>query len=176
MSKLGTEEAEQIISMSKLGTEEAEQIIRQYSDMIYRIAVHNLGNIADAEDILQDVCISLLTKCPKQRDPEHIKAWLIRVTINKCNSLHRLAWRRRRESLEDYTHLEAPEQSEIMEEIRLLPKDYRNIIYLYYYESYTIAEIAKILGKNPNTVSSYLQRARKKLKALLTEGEDSHVS
>ena len=71
--------------MSKLGTEEAEQIIRQYSDMIYRIAVHNLGNIADAEDILQDVCISLLTKCPKQRDPEHLKAWLIRVTINKCN-------------------------------------------------------------------------------------------
>ena len=48
--------------MSKLGTEEAEQIIRQYSDMIYRIAVHNLGNIADAEDILQDVCISLLTR------------------------------------------------------------------------------------------------------------------
>ena len=41
--------------MSKLGTEEAEQIIRQYSDMIYRIAVHNLSNIADAEDILQDV-------------------------------------------------------------------------------------------------------------------------
>ena len=109
--------------MSKLGTEEAEQIIRQYSDMIYRIAVHNLGNIADAEDVLQDVCISLLTKCPKQRDPEHLKAWLIRVTINKCNSLHRLAWRRRRESLEDYTHLEAPEQSEIMEEIRLLPKN-----------------------------------------------------
>jgi RNA polymerase sigma-70 factor (ECF subfamily) len=56
--------------MSKLGTEEAEQIIRQYSDMIYRIAVHNLSNIADAEDILQDVCISLLTKCPKQRDPD----------------------------------------------------------------------------------------------------------
>ena len=162
--------------MSKLGTEEAEQIIRQYSDMIYRIAVHNLSNIADAEDILQDVCISLLTKCPKQRDSEHLKAWLIRVTINKCNSLHRLAWRRRRESLEDYTHLEAPGQSEIMEEIRQLPKDYRNIIYLYYYESYTIAEIAKILGKNSNTVSSYLQRARKKLKALLTEGEDSHVS
>ena len=162
--------------MSKLSTEEAEQIIRQYSDMIYRIAVHNLCNIADAEDILQDVCFSLLTKCPKQRDPDHLKAWLIRVTVNKCNSLHRLAWRKRRESLEDHTHLEAPEQSEIMEEIRQLPKDYRNIIYLYYYESYTISVIAKILGKNPNTVSSYLQRARKKLKALLTEGEDSHVS
>lgn len=161
--------------MTKLGTEEAELLIKQYADMIYRIALHNMSNTADAEDIMQDVCIELLTKCPRQRDLEHLKAWLIRVTINKCNSLHRLAWRRRRESLEDYTYLEAPEHHGIMEEIWQLPKDYRNIIYLYYYESYTIAEIAKILGKNPNTVSSYLQRARKKLKALLTEGEDSRA-
>ena len=161
--------------MNKLGTEEAEKIIRQYSDMIYRIAVHNLGNTSDAEDIMQEVCITLLTKCPEQRDPEHIKAWLIRVTINKCNSFHRLVWHKRCESLDDYTHLEAPEQTRVMEEIRQLPKDYRNIIYIYYYESYTIAEIAKILKKNPNTVSSYLQRARKKLKELLTEGEGSHA-
>lgn len=161
--------------MAKLGTEEAEQIIRQYSDMIYRIAVHNVGNTADAEDIMQDVCVTLLTKCPKQRDAEHLKAWLIRVTVNQCNSLHRLVWRRRRESLEDYTHLEAPEQTEVMAEIWQLPKNYRNIVYLYYYESYTIAEIAEILGKNPNTVSSNLQRARKKLKDILTEGEDSNA-
>ena len=44
--------------MSKLGTEEAEQIIRQYSDMIYRIAVHNLGNIADAR-IFYRTCVFL---------------------------------------------------------------------------------------------------------------------
>ena len=51
---------------------------------------------------LSNVFISLLTKCPKQRDPEHVKAWLIRVTVNKCNSLHRLAWRKRRESFAFY--------------------------------------------------------------------------
>lgn len=161
--------------MTKLGTEEAEQIIRRYSDMIFRIAVHNLGNTADAEDIMQDVCIKLLTKCPEQRDSEHLKAWLIRVTINKCNSLHRFMRRRNHASIEECVHLEAPEQNGVMEEIWQLPKDYRNIIYLYYYESYTISEIAKILDKNPNTVSSYLQRARKKLKDILTEGEDSHA-
>ncbi len=55
-----------------------------------------------------------------------------------------------------------------------LPKDQRNVIYLYYYESYTIKEIAQILGKNSNTVSSSLQRARKKLKAILTEGADEN--
>lgn len=161
--------------MAKIGTEKAEQIIKRYSDMIYRVAVHNIGNIADAEDIMQDVCIELLTKAPTQEDSEHLKAWLIRVTINKCKSFRRLAWFRRRESLEDYTHLEAPEHIGIMEEIWQLPNDYRNIIYLYYYESYTIKEIANILNKKPNTVSSYLQRARKKLKTLLTKGEDFYV-
>ncbi len=59
-----------------------------------------------------------------------------------------------------------------MEEIWQLPKNMRNVIYLYYYEDYTIAEIAGILRKNPNTVSSTLQRARRKLKDLLQEGED----
>lgn len=161
--------------MAKIGTEEAESIIRQYSDMIYRIAVHNVGSVADAEDIMQDVCIELLTKCPVQRDEDHLKAWLIRVTINKCRSFHRLAWNRRRESLEDHTDLEAPEHTDIMEEIRRLPRDCRNIIYLYYYESYTIAEIAKILRKNPNTVSSTLQRARKKLKQMLIEGDEFYA-
>ena len=161
--------------MAGIDINEAELIFRQYSDMIYRIALHNLKNGADAEDVMQDVCIELLTKCPDQIDPEHLKAWLIRVTINKCNSLHRLAWRKRHEPLEDYAHLTAPEHREVMEEIWQLPKDYRNIIYLYYYESYTIAEISGILGKNPNTVSSYLQRARKKLKDILTEGEDNNA-
>jgi len=158
--------------MAGIGTDEAELIIRQYSDMIYRIALHNMKNSADAEDVMQDVCVELLTKRPEQMDPEHLKAWLIRVTVNKCSSLHRLAWRKRRESLDDCAHLAAAEHSGVMEEIWQLPRDYRNIIYLYYYESYTIAEISGILGKNPNTVSSYLQRARKKLKTILTEGED----
>ena len=157
--------------MTTFGSENTEQIIRQYSDMIYRIAVHNCQSAADAEDILQDVCIELLTKCPCRDDPEHLKAWLIRVTVNKCRSLHRLAWRRNFVPLDECAELAQPEQSAVMEEIRQLPETMRNVIYLYYYEEFTIAEIAKILGKNPNTVSSTLQRARRKLKDLLEEGE-----
>ncbi|MBR1730869.1 MAG: RNA polymerase sigma factor [Ruminococcus sp.] len=154
---------------TKIGTEKAEKLIKQHADMIYRIAVHNLKNMADAEDIMQEVCLELLTKCP-DKDDEFIKCWLIRVTINKCNSFRRLVWQSRRESLDDYTHLAEPERIGVMEEIRQLPIAYRNIVYLYYYESYTIAEIAQILNRNPNTVSSSLQRARKKLKNILIEG------
>jgi RNA polymerase sigma-70 factor (ECF subfamily) len=138
--------------------------------MIYCIALHNLKNTADAEDIMQEVCIELLTKCPAEKDDSYIKCWLIRVTINKCNSFHRLVWQSRRESIDDYIHLEAPQQESVMEELWQLPKKQRNIIYLYYYESYTIAEIAEILRMNPNTVSSNLTRARKKLKTILEEG------
>ncbi|MBQ9673703.1 MAG: sigma-70 family RNA polymerase sigma factor [Ruminococcus sp.] len=155
---------------NSFGTETAEQIIKEYADMIYRIALHNLKNTADADDILQEVCIALITKNPPVDDKNHLKHWLIRVTINKCNSFHRSIWQSKRECIDDYTHLEAPQQQTVIDEVRQLPKNYRNIIYLYYYESYTIAEIAEILNKSPNTISSGLQRARKKLKKLLIEG------
>ena len=161
--------------MATIGNDAAERIIRQYSDMIYRIAVHNCRNAADAEDIMQDVFMDLLTKCPCRDDPAHLKAWLIRVTINKCRSLHRQAWYRKSVPLEECAELAQPEQSSVMEEIWQLPETMRNVIYLYYYEDFTIAEIAEILGKNANTVSSTLQRARRKLREILEEGENQNA-
>ncbi len=147
--------------------EQLEQIITTYADMIYRIALHHVKNTTEAEDIFQEVCVALLTKNPPQEEP-HLKYWIIRTTINKCNSFHRLLWQKR-ENIEDFNYLTSPQQQKIMEEIYSLPKNYRNVIYLYYYENYTIAEIAEILKKNINTVNSHLQRARKKLKDILTE-------
>lgn len=155
---------------SKFGTAKTELVFRQYADMIYRVALHNLRNSADAEDILQEVCLALMTGSPPDDEP-HLKRWLIRVTLNKCKNLKRSFWRRNRESIEDYTHLPAPPISPIPDEIYDLPENYRNIIYLYYFEDYTVPEIAEILHKNDNTVKSSLQRARKKLKKLLTEEE-----
>ena len=155
---------------NKFGTAKTELVFRQYADMIYRVALHNLRNSADAEDILQEVCLALMTGNPPDDEP-HLKRWLIRVTLNKCKNLKRSFWRRNRESIEDYTHLPAPEIPAIPDEIYALSENYRSIIYLYYFEDYTVSEIAEILHKNENTVKSSLQRARKKLKTLLTEEE-----
>ena len=154
----------------KIGTEKAEAVFRRYADMIYRVALHNLSNPADAEDILQEVCLVLLTKKIPERE-EHLKRWLIRVTINKCRDLSRSYRRRRWESIDDYGHLEAEKPPEIISELQSLPENYRNIIYLYYYEKYTVSEIAEILRMNVNTVKSGLRRARDQLKKLLTEAE-----
>ena len=152
----------------QIGTEKAEAVFRQYADMIYRVALHNLKNPADADDVLQEVCLVLITKKIPE-DEEHLKRWLIRVTINKCRDLSRSYRRRRWESIDDYEHLEAEKPPEIISELQSLPENYRNIIYLYYYEKYTVSEIAEILRMNVNTVKSGLRRGREQLKKLLTD-------
>lgn len=115
-------------------------------------------------------CITILTKNPPLDDEKHLKYWLIRVTINKCNNFHKSFWHNKIESIDKYTELEQPQTKAVMEEIWQLPKQYRNVIYLYYYEDYSIAEIARIMDKSQNTISSQLQRARKKLGKILSEG------
>ena len=146
-----------------------EDVIRRYADMIYRIAYQNTSSFEDAEDILQEVSIALVTKDAPLDDEVYLKRWLIRVTINKCRDLYRLQKTIETVPLQEQEQLLAREHSSVMEEIQQLPEMYRTIIYLYYYENYTLKEIAATLRKSINTVSSGLQRARKKLRNILTE-------
>ncbi|MBQ8057164.1 MAG: sigma-70 family RNA polymerase sigma factor [Ruminococcus sp.] len=154
-------------------TEKAEQIVRQHADMIYRIALQNLKNKADAEDIFQDVCMTLLTKDAPLFDDVHLKHWLIRVTINKCKNFKKSLWQRKTEPLNVQPDSGLDSGGvEVLELLYTVPKQYRNIVYLYYFEEYTVPEIAMILGENKNTVNSKLQRARKRLRKILEEGDD----
>lgn len=147
----------------------AEDIIRRYADMIYRAAYQYLQNKADAEDIFGEVCLAVLTKDPPSDSEEHLRKWLITVTLNKCRNLRRSFWRNRVDSIDDHTELASDETREVMAELQRLPEKYRSVIYLYYYEEYTIAEIGEILGKSPNTVSTWLRRAKIMLKGILEE-------
>lgn len=154
-----------------IGTkEQAEKVLRKYADMIFRIAYQNTGNVSDAEDIMQDVALTLLVKNAPVFDQEHIKPWLIRVTLNKCKNLNQSAYKRKTEPLEEYIYLEAPENKGVLQEIMKLPKNYRNAVYLFYYEGYNLDEIGKIMGKKPATIGSWLYRARKKLKEIIMDG------
>lgn len=144
-----------------------QAVVEEFSDMIYRTAYQNLMNTADAEDVVQDVFIRLLRHRKKRfADKEHLRAWLLRVIINRSRDYRRFVLRRIEteipESLETHTETES-----LLEEIEELPEEDRTIVYLHYYERYSIKEIAKIMGKNSNTVSSKLTRARKKLKTML---------
>lgn len=154
--------------------QQAEKIIRQYADMIFRIAYQNLKNKADAEDILQDVCLALLLKDAPLYDDAHIKPWLIRVTLNKCANFHKSVWNKRTEPLDDHLSLCAPEEENLLDDIMKLPKNYRNVLYLFYYEGYSIDEIGKLLNKKSSTIGSWLYRARKKLKNIISDGGNDY--
>ena len=148
--------------------EQTEKIIKQYADMIYRIAFQNLKNRADAEDVFGEVCVLLLSKDVPKEEP-HLKHWIIRVTINKCHNIQKSPWHTRTERIDDINEPVYEENESVFEELWQLPEKYRNVIYLYYYEGYTIQEIAEILQKSPNTIISWLTGARKELRKILTE-------
>lgn len=145
------------------------QVIETYSDMVIRIAYQNTGNKCDAEDIAQEVFVKLMHANAFDND-DHRKAWLIRVTINLCKDLKKSAWHRKTQALSEEWPTVTGEQRDVINELWKLPKHHRTVVYLYYYEKYTVPEIAEMLHENQNTVSSWLTRARKKLKILLLEG------
>lgn len=145
-------------------------IVDKYSDMIFRLAYQNLYSIPDAEDVVQDVFLKLLKSNKAFESMEHVKAWLIRVTVNQCLDYKKSFYRKNVVSLENQEIPLKENEQRVIEEIFQLPTEESSIIYMYYYEGYTIREIAEILGKKQNTVNSKLTRARKKLKKLLLEG------
>lgn len=158
------------MNISYVDDEFIQSSVEKYSDMVLRIAYQNLKNQADSEDVVQNVFIKLI-KEPKFKDESHMKAWLIRVTINQCKDFNKMAWYRRTESLSDELMIPfTKEEQGVLEEVLKLSKNYRNVIYLYYFEGYSIKEIANILNKSENTISSQLSRARKVLKNILLEG------
>lgn len=151
-----------------------EETIATYSDTLIRIAFQQLKNMTDAEDVVQEVYLKIMQYKGGFVSEEHLKAWLIRVTVNKCRDYYRSAWFRKTVQLHEEMDFLAPEEQVVMEELfQLNPLD-RTIIYLHYYEGYKMDEIGKILGKNGNTISSRLQRARKKLKKIILEGSTDY--
>lgn len=146
-------------------------LAEKYMDTVYRVAYGYLKSRADADDVTQDVLIQLYKTEKEFESDSHLKNWLIRVTVNQCKMYFRAPWRRV-EPIEDYAEtlgFEQPEYADLFTAVMRLGKQYRVPLLLYYYEGYSTAETAALLGLPENTVSTRLRRARAKLKDYLTE-------
>ena len=157
--------------MTPTGTEEwISRLVAAYSPMLLRLACTRLRNPADAEDAVQEVFLRLLTAHPKFRDAEHEKAWLIRATLHRAADLQRTA-ERRNVPLEEAAQAAAAAEPEpgLLDAVRTLPAKYSTVVHLYYYEGYSIREIAKLLGVPAPTVGTRLARGRERLRQLLRE-------
>ena len=147
---------------------------------VYLVALAQTRSEADAQDVAQDVFCRLLTDTTAFTSDEHLRAWLLRVTVNRCRELWRAPWRRRVESTDDAGRElpapDAPVEDAALEELRAdpvwqalqaLPEKLRVVALLHYVEEYSTEEIARIVGSPPATVRTRLHRARKQMRETL---------
>lgn len=150
--------------------EEIERVVEQYSDSLLRLAMHHVHELAQAQDIVQDVLIKYVQHPASFADAAHEKAWLYRVTINECKNYHLHWWQRKRSDFPLFVTSRYPASHSLLEEVRKLPFQQRNAIYFFYYEEMSIKEIAQLFHTKEGTVASWLSRGRKALKAQLEKG------
>lgn len=145
-----------------------------YKNRLFAIAFHYCRNAADADDIVQTALFKCYMSNQSFESDEHIRNWLIRVTINECKRLLLSPWHKKTAPLEEYAavvQLE-PEESDLFLAVMALGEKYRIVVHLYYYEEYSTREIADLLQISETAVQTRLLRARKKLKQTLQEAWD----
>ena len=143
---------------------------------VYLLAMVMMGNISDAEDVTQTVFLKAWEKKPDFRDVDHEIAWILTTTRNQCKDIHKSFYRRKRADLENAPEpqvtLETQMDSEIWEALQSLAEKYRMVLYLYYYEGYSVRELSVILRRRESTLQTQLATGRKQMKSLLeSKGE-----
>lgn len=147
-------------------------LAERYQDHLFAAAFSVCRNAADAEDLVQETFLQYHTSNQQFDSEQHIRAWLLRVAINKAKNLSLSFWRRKSLPLSDYTEtlaFEAEEDHTLFDAVMVLPRNYRVVIHLFYYEDYSVGEIAEILHLTEGTVRVRLTRGRKLLKETLKE-------
>lgn len=153
-------------------SENLENIVEEHSDMVYRIALMRTRNRTYADDILGDVFLRLVQYAHTLKNEEHVKAWLIRVTINCTNTYMN---KRKRETgyiSEDLPSFSQESFNEVYQTVLSLPEKYKTVIHLFYYEDFSIKEISKILQQTESATKMQLKRARTQLKELLEDEQN----
>ena len=154
------------------------EICTKYGDRLYAAAFNITRQRQDAEDAVQEALLRLFRSDKEFESEEHVKAWLIRVTINVAKSTCASFWHKNKVPYEDYMDeipFEEESDRDLMEAVLSLPDKYRIIVHLYYYEGYKTREIADILKLSENTVKTRLLQSRKLLKAKLEGWQDEDI-
>ena len=157
------------------------RLLERHYDRIYRIAYRTLGSAADAEDIAQDVCITLATKLGHFGGHSRVTTWLTSIVINACRDF----LRRRKSSqelvkkyvalrtIEEAGHNDDEGRSQWLdEELASLEPALRETVVLVVAEELSHAEAAKVLGCAESTVSWRMHMVKKRLRARMDDGDE----
>lgn len=150
------------------------ELVQKYFDMVYKIALSRTGNVQYAEDTVQETFLRFLRTEKEFETEEHVKAWLIKVTINCSKNIFLSSWHKKTTPLTENISFDSPEKSEVYYATLALPQKYRTVIHLFYYEDMSVKQIADMLGTKESTIKSQLHRGRELLKENL-KGEYEDV-
>lgn len=170
-------------------TAAVEWLMQEYGTRVLHLAYFYLKDRHLAEDVAQEVFIKAYRNWDSFRGESSPYTWLHRIAVNLCRDKARSAWWRRllpsedlrtggRQELDLFSPGADPEESAIrsdqqsfvLQHVLALPQPYREVIFLYYYEDLSTAEIAALTGQNENTIKTRLFRARASLKKMLSQG------
>ena len=145
--------------------QQAQRFVADYADPILRLSLAYGLSREDAQDICQDIFLKLLEGQRQFEEREHEKAFILRSAINACKDLLKSARRRKTVPMEQAEWIPAPpgEPEELLEAMRALPEHYGAVLYLFYYEGYSVDEISKLCGCTPAAARKRLSRSRKLL-------------
>lgn len=158
-----------------MNSDNYKKAVTLYASNVYRVAYSYCKHRCDAEDVTQNTFLKLLTTETAFTDEEHLRKWLIRVAANESKNLCQSFWKKRMVSYEAMDQeltsedFDTVAQYDLFQAVTSLKEKYRLVVHLYYYEMYSVKEIAEALGLKETTVQTRLQRARMKLKELLKE-------
>jgi len=156
-----------------------DELYRLYATDVLRVSYYYLGNREQAEDVMQDVFVKLITNQPELEQGRE-KAWLFKVALNRCRDIWRGSWFKKivlgHPAFELFL---APDEIgttadkyALAEAVNHLRPEFKEVVLLFYYQGFSVTEISGMLGIAEGTVSSRLSRARNKLQKEL-EGDES---
>ena len=164
---------EQGMSIKFSSTTEFRAVYDRQVSRVYKLALVMMGSRSDAEDIVQTVFMKAWEKKPHFRDEDHETAWFLTVTKNQCRDALKNYYRTHRTSQEEVPEhgmeFESRADNEVWQALLALEEKYRVLLYLYYYEGYTVREISTILRRRESTLQTQLAAGRKKLRAELEQ-------
>jgi RNA polymerase sigma factor (sigma-70 family) len=169
---------EDLILRCRAGDREAHyELYRLYARAMFNVSYRITGSEEDAEDALQEAFISAFKNLQSYRGDASFGAWLKRIVVNKAINILK---KRKFELLPDDEQWDVADEEpseEYKEELSIekvklaieqLPDGYRTVLSLYLLEGYDHQEIAEIMGITESTSKSQLNRAKNKLRELLT--------